>query len=109
MTWPTMSTWLVIVVGGILTYAVRASFVGVADRFTGLSEDVREALRMVPAATLAALTIPALLRPDGPWALLGPRAIAGVVAGLVAWRTRSVLATIATGLLAVVLLEILLG
>jgi branched-subunit amino acid transport protein len=109
VTWPDASTWLVIVVGGAATYAIRASFLAVADRFTGLSEDLREALRMVPAATLAALAIPALLRPVGPWAILGPRALAGVLAGLVAWRTRSVLATVVVGLLAVAVLEAVVG
>ncbi len=108
MTWPTASTWLVIVVAGVGTFALRASFLALADRLTGLPHDVREALRMVPAATLAALTIPALVRPDGDWALLGPRALAGVLAGLVAWRTRSALLTVVVGLVAVVAIEAIL-
>lgn len=109
MTWPTGSTWLVIVLGGLGTYAIRASFLAFAERLQGLSTDVQEALRMVPAATLAALTVPALLRPDGPWAIVGPRAIAGVLAGLVAWKTRSVLATVVVGLIAVAALDVVLG
>lgn len=108
MTWPTASTWLVIVVAGLGTFALRASFLALADRLTGLSHDVREALRMVPAATLAALTLPALVRPDGAWAVFGPRALAGVVAGLVAYRTRSALLTVVVGLIAVVAIEAVL-
>ena len=109
MTWPDTTTWVVILVAGAGTYAVRASFLAFADRLSDLPTDVREALRMVPAATLAALTLPALLRPDGPWAVLGPNALAGVVAGLVAWWTRSALLTVVVGLLAVMGLQQLLG
>ncbi len=108
MTWPTASTWLVIVVAGAGTFALRASFLALADRLTGLPHDLREALRMVPAATLAALTLPALVRPGGEWALLGPRALAGVLAGLVAYRTRSALLTVVVGLVAVIALEAVL-
>lgn len=108
MTWPTMSTWLVIVVAGVGTFALRASFLAFADRLTGLPHDVREALRMVPAAILAALTLPALVRPEGDWAVFGPRALAGIIAGLVAYRTRSALLTVVVGLVAVVALEAVL-
>lgn len=108
MTWPDLTTWVVVVVAGVGTFALRASFLALADRLTGLPVGVREALRMVPAATLAALTIPALVRPDGDWALLGPRALAGILAGLVAWKTRSALLTVVVGLIAVVAIEAVL-
>ena len=109
MTWPDATTWVVIVVVGSGTFALRASFLALADRLTGLPRDAREALRMVPAATMAALTIPALLRPDGDWDLLGPRALAGVLAGLVAHRTGNALLTVVVGLVAVIGLQALLG
>lgn len=109
MTWPDTTAWVVMVVAGIGTFAVRASFLVVAHRLTELPRDVRIALRMVPAATLSALALPALLRPDGPWAPLGPQALAGVVAGLVAWWTRSALATVVVGLLALVALQAVLS
>ncbi len=109
MTWPPTSTWVVMVVAGVGTYELRASFLALAHRLAALPRDVRELLRMVPAATMAALALPALLRPDGAWALLGPRALAGVVAGLVAWRTGSVLATVVVGLGAVMALQAVLS
>lgn len=101
--------WLVIVLGGVGTYAIRASFLLVADRFGDISESVQDALRMIPPAALAALVAPALLRPEGALAPLGPRALAGVLALAVAWWSRSVLLTVATGLGAAVGLELLLG
>lgn len=102
MTLPDARVWVVIVVLGVATWAIRASFLSVAHRMVTLPESVREALRMVPAAVLAALTLPALLRPDGDWHLLGPRALAGLVAAVVAWRTGSALATVVVGMAAVV-------
>jgi branched-subunit amino acid transport protein len=109
MTWPGPEVWLAIVVIAVGTFTARAGFLWVADRLMALPTDVRIALRMVPAATMAALTLPALLRPGGQWDPLGPRAIAGLVAALVAWRTRSVLATVLVGLAAVAVLEAVMG
>ena len=97
---------VVIVIG---TFAMRASFVSIADRLMVLPDDVRVILRMVPAAAMAALTLPALLRPGGVWDPFGPRAIAGIIAGIVAWRTRSALLTVIVGLVAVAVLQPLLG
>lgn len=52
---------------------------------------------MIPAAVLAALVAPAVLRPDGPLLLWHPRPLAGLLAALVAWRTRSVVVTLLVG------------
>ncbi len=93
--------WIAIVVIGVGTYAIRASFLLVAHRFRGLSPTTREVLRMIPAAALAALVAPALLRPEGRLDLVSPELLAGLVAMAVAWWTRSILATIAVGLVAV--------
>ena len=60
---------------------------------------------MIPPAALAALVAPALLRPGGTLDPLNVQLAAGVLAGLVAWRTRSVVLTTAVGLLALFLLE----
>ncbi len=109
---PTWSYWVAIVASGLVTYAVRAAFFLFAGRMTGLPSGVREVLRMIPAAALAALAIPPLFRPDGAGTALtivSPEMLAGIVAGLVAWRTGNLLATIATGLVAVLALQPLLG
>lgn len=108
---PLPQFWLAVALGGVVTYLVRATFFLLAGRMTELPDGVREMLRMIPAAALAALAIPPLFRPDGAEALtlVSPELAAGVLAGLVAWRTRNLLATIAVGLVAVVLLQILFG
>jgi branched-subunit amino acid transport protein len=105
----TQTAWVVIVVGGIATFAIRGSFLLFASRLAELPDTTRELLRMIPAAALAALVVPALLRTDGQLVLIGPRPLAGLVALGVAWWSRSVTATIAVGLLAVVAFELLLG
>lgn len=104
--------WLAITLSGAVTYAVRSAFFLFAGRMTDLPPTAREVLRMIPAAALAALAIPPLFRPDGaatPLTVVSPEMLAGVIAGLVAWRTKNLLATIAAGLVAVVLLQTLLG
>jgi branched-subunit amino acid transport protein len=105
----TQTAWLVIVIGGIATFAIRGSFLLVATRLAELPDTTRELLRMIPAAALAALVAPAVLRTDGQLVLLGPRPLAALIALGVAWWTRSVAATIAVGLIAVVGLELVLG
>lgn len=98
------AAWLVIVAGGIVTYAIRAVFLVFADRMTALPAGATEALRMIPAAALAALVVPAVLRPEGSVDLVSAESVAAVIAALVALGTRNVVATIAIGLGAVILL-----
>jgi branched-subunit amino acid transport protein len=102
------TAWVVIVVGGLLTFAIRGSFLLVASRLASLPGATRELLRMIPAAALAALAAPALLRSDDRVVLLGPRPLAGLVALAVAWWSRSMLLTVAVGLVAVIGFEVLL-
>jgi predicted branched-subunit amino acid permease len=61
---------------------------------------VSQALQYVPAAVLSALVLPALLRPDGviDLTLGNPRLTAGLIAGTVAWFSRSVLLTLGAGM-----------
>jgi branched-subunit amino acid transport protein len=105
----TTAAWIAIVAVGLGTYAIRGSFLLVAHRVAEIPPRWRTPLRMIPPAVLAALTAPALLRPDGPFVPLGPRALAGFVAAVVAWWTRSILATILVGLAAAIGFEHLLG
>jgi len=84
---------------GVLTYALRLSFIGLLGRHT-LQPRVWRALRLVPPAVLAAIIVPALVLPAGQLDL-GPdnaRLAGGVVAGLVAWRSKNMLLTIGAGM-----------
>lgn len=98
--------WVTILVAGAGTYAIRSTLVTFATRLEAVDQRLREALRMIPAAALAALTAPAILRPQGGGPdVLDARFLAGALALVVAWRTRSLLATIVTGMVAVTALD----
>ncbi len=95
----TPALWLVILAMGVITYAQRLSMIAVLGRVE-VPGVVREALRFVPAAVLAAIVVPELLRPGGALDLsLGnTRLLAGAAASLVAWRTKNVFLTIGVGM-----------
>jgi branched-subunit amino acid transport protein len=90
--------WPVIVVSGLGTYAMRASFLAFAHRMATVPPALSRVLRQIPPAALAALVLPALVRPEGRLDLLQPRLLAGVIAALIAWRTRNVGVTLVVGM-----------
>ncbi|SRR5487761_2189217 len=87
-----------IVIIGAMTYLVRVAFIGPA-RLT-LPPGVERALRFVPPAALTALVVPDLVGHNGALipTLANPRLIAGVVAALLAWRTRNIALTLVVGM-----------
>lgn len=104
-----MTAWLVVIAIGLLTFGLRLSFIQfVGDR--ALPDWLRRALRLVPAAVLSAIIVPALLLPAGRLDLAptNARLIMGVVAVLVAWRTRNALLTVAVGMAGLWLLNAVL-
>jgi branched-subunit amino acid transport protein len=105
-----MNIWVVMVSLGLLTFLTRLSFIGLFQRWQP-PDLVRRALRYVPVAALMAIIVPELLMTDGTLNLnpLNPRLLAGLLAILIAVRTRSVTWTIALGMLAFWLLRWLLG
>ena len=86
---------------------MRASFLAAAQRLAAVPPGVQRLLRQIPPAALASIVLPALLRPDGDVDPLHPRFVAGVLAGLVAWRTRNTALTLLVGMGALVALEAL--
>ena len=102
-----MTFWLTIIGMGIVTYAIRLSLILLLGRVE-VPPVVRQALRLVPPAVLSAIIFPELLRPGGgafDLSLGNTRLLAGVLATLVAWRTKSVLLTIAVGMAALWILQ----
>lgn len=99
--------WVAIVLAGIGTYAMRASFLVFAHRLADVPPGVQRLLRQIPPAALAAIVVPALLRPEGQLDLWQPRFLAGVVAALVAWKTRNIALTLAVGIGIVMLIDAL--
>jgi len=100
--------WLVMLAAGLVTFAYRVSFIAAEGR-VALPAWFRAMLPFVPVATLTAIVVPALLRPGGRWdvSLGNARLLAGAVAVAVAAVTRNVLATIALGFAALLLLQAL--
>lgn len=101
-----MSTaWLTIVLASLGTFVLRASFLVVAERLVDLPPLTQRILRQIPPAVLAALVLPALVRPEGSLDLWQPRLLAGVVAAAVSWRTRNVGLTLVVGMAVLVAVE----
>ncbi|EKZ97474.1 hypothetical protein D769_20079 [Cupriavidus sp. HMR-1] len=104
-----MTLLWVFIGAGLATFLIRLSFIAVEGRVR-LPAWFRTALQFVPAAMLSALIAPDLLMRDGAVfvSLHNARLIAGVVAIVIAARTRSVGWTIAGGMAALVALEALI-
>lgn len=94
-----MSLWLVMVLCGLGTFAIRALFILLMGQ-REIPPLLRRALHFIPPAVLTAIILPEMLLPAGELDLspANPHLLAGVVAALVAWRTRSVLLTILVGM-----------
>jgi branched chain amino acid efflux pump len=104
-----MSTWIVIVGAGAITFLLRASFIVFADP-QKFPHAFRVALAFVPPAVLAAIVAPGLVMPRGTFDLTldNPRWVAGLVAIAVAAFVRNALAAIAAGMAALWILQALL-
>ncbi len=90
--------WVAILLAGAGTYAMRASFLAFAHRMATVPPALTRILRQIPPAALAAIVVPALLRPEGRLDLLQPTLLAGLVAAGVAWKTRNVGVTVVVGI-----------
>ena len=99
--------WTAVVLAGIGTYAMRASFLAFAHRLADVPPAVQRLLRQIPPAALASIGLPALLRPEGTLDVAQPRLVAGVAAALVAWRTRNVALTLVVGMAVVMAIDAL--
>lgn len=101
-----MNIWLVLLLGGLLTFGMRFIFIYLLGRLE-VPETMRRALRFVPPAVLSAIVVPELLIRSGQMdvSLANFRLLAGAVAILVAWRTKNTLLTILGGMVALLLLE----
>lgn len=94
-----MDLWLIILGMVVVTYSVRLSVIALLGE-TVMPDSLHRALRYVPPAALSAIVFPAVFMPDGSLdvSLGNTRLLAGLVAALVAWRSRSALLSIAVGM-----------
>jgi branched-subunit amino acid transport protein len=96
-----MNYWLIILAMGLVTLGIRLLPIALLGHIE-IPIGVQRALRFVPPAVLSAIVAPELLMPGGEFNLSvgNARLLAGVIAMLVAWRTKNVLLTIAAGMIA---------
>ena len=101
-----MSIWAVMVLGGALTYLTRLSFIWLQDRIN-MPSLMQRALRFVPPAVLSVVIFQELFYHSGnlDFSLTNTRLLAGIIAVVVAWKSRSPLLTITAGMLALLLLN----
>jgi branched-subunit amino acid transport protein len=101
-----MNIWLVMLIGGLITFLIRFSFIYLFGKFH-IPETVRKALHYVPPAVLSAIVFPELFLYDGTLnlSLENYRLLAGLAAVLVAWFSRNTLVTILAGMVALFLLQ----
>ncbi len=104
-----MNIWLVMLLGGLLTFVIRFSFIYLFGKFH-IPETMRRALHYVPPAVLSAIVFPELLLPNGSLNLSfsNYRLLAGLIAMLVAWWTKNILITILVGMIALFVLRFFL-
>ena len=90
--------WVAIIFAGVMTFAARFSMIGlIGDR--PIPASIRKLLAYVGPAVMAAIIFPAVLLIDGEIMFAGNAKIpAMLIAGIVAFRTGNVLATIGTGM-----------
>lgn len=93
------TVWLTLAGAGLVTFLLRLSFIALLGN-RQVPNALQRALRFVPPAVLSAIILPEIFQPGGQWnlSLANPRLWAGLLAALVAWRTRNILITIAVGM-----------
>lgn len=101
-----MNIWLVMIVGGLITFGMRFSLIYLFGRLE-IPETMRKALHYVPPAVLSAIIFPELLIRNGGLdvSLGNTRLLAGIIAIAVAWFSRNTLLTILAGMAALFLLQ----
>ena len=105
-----MTLWLMLLIIGLITYAIRLSCIGLLGQ-REMPALLLKALRFVPITVLPAIIMPQLFLRNNTLvvSVQNPRWIAGILAGIVAWRTRNVLLTILVGMVALWVLQFLLS
>ena len=106
----TIAWWAVITVVGVLNFLSRLSFIAVFARVE-MPPPVARALRFVPAAMLTAIVIPAVVFVTPgvlTFSFTNPKLVAALIAAFIAWKTKSAVATMATGMVALWLAQWLL-
>jgi branched-subunit amino acid transport protein len=94
------------VIAGAITFGTRLSFIILFGQ-RDIPDPIRGALRFVPPAVLTAILFPELFLHSGALdvSLANTRLVAGILAALAAWVTRSIALTILVGMGALLTLQ----
>jgi branched-subunit amino acid transport protein len=103
-----MNIWLVMFIGGLITFGMRFSLIYLFGKFE-IPETMRRALHYVPPAVLSAIIFPELFYQAGKFSVApdNTRLLAGIIAALVAWFSKNTLLTILAGMIALLVLQLL--
>jgi branched-subunit amino acid transport protein len=104
-----MTIWLIMIGLAIGTFLIRVSFIQLLGK-REVPPLLARSLRFIPASILSALVVPQILTRNNALelSLANPQLVAGMIAGLVAWRTKNVLLTIVSGMVALWMLQAVL-
>ncbi len=104
-----MTIWLIMIGLAIGTFLIRVSFILLLGK-REVPPLLAKSLRFIPASILSALVVPQILtRNNGlQISFANPQLLAGIVAGVVAWRTKNVLFTILSGMVVLWILQAML-
>ena len=93
-------TWLSIIIAGILTYFTRMTMIALVDRDM-LGEKIKAVLAYVPSAVFPAIIFPAIFINDyGTYIEINdPKIFGAIVAIIVGYFSKNVIATIFSGLI----------
>ena len=103
-----MTIWLIMIALALGTFLIRISFILLFSN-REIHPLIVRALRFVPASVLLALVLPQILTRNNSLriSITNPQLIAGIIAALIAWRTKNVLFTILSGMVVLWVLQLL--
>ena len=92
-------TWFSIIIAGILTYFTRMTMIALVDRDL-LGDKIKAVLEYVPSAVFPAIIFPAIFINDyGLFVEINdPKIFAAIVAVIVGYFSKNIIATISSGL-----------
>ena len=94
-----MSNWALIIYCGLITYLTRFSMIALIKKEM-FNDRIREVLSYVPSAIFPAIIFPAIFLDNSGLILLedNPKIIAAIIATIIGIFSRSIIATIFSGL-----------
>tara|TARA_B100001057_G_scaffold181994_1_gene182719 strand:+ start:393 stop:707 length:315 start_codon:yes stop_codon:yes gene_type:complete len=94
-----MSNWALIIYCGLITYLTRFSMIALIKKEM-FNDRIRQVLSYVPSAIFPAIIFPAIFLDNSGSILIGdnPKIIAALIATLIGIFSRSIIATIFSGL-----------